>query len=110
MWVALGKYWGKKIAILYDYTWLFLELHMFKMVALVALLMCVYDICAIHMIIMLLTVLALALGQRIQGIMIHLTSVLVSVMLLAKMIYQIQYIDHTKWDVFCDVSIKYSIY
>lgn len=105
MWISLGKYWGKKIIILYEYMWLYLELHMFKIVALVALLMCVYDICAIHMIILLLFVIALTFGQQVQGIMVHLSSILVSVMLIAKMIYQIQYIDHSKWDVQCEVSI-----
>lgn len=101
-WIALGKYWYKKLKKIYSYSWLYLELHMFKVVMLTAMLLCVYDICAIHMIILFLAVLALTLGQKAQTFSIHCSSILVSILLLAKMIYQIQYIHHETWDVNCD--------
>lgn len=110
MWIALGKYWARKINIIYEYTWLYLELHMFKMVMLICLLLCVYDVCAIHLVLMFLSVLALTLGQKFQVLAVHFSSILVSIMLLAKMIYQIQYIDHNKWDVYCDVSMAYCLF
>lgn len=84
--------------------WLFLELHMFKIVLLIAMLLTVYDVCAIHLAILLLSVIAITLGRKFQTVAIHLCSIIVSIMLLLRMIYQIKYIDHSTWDVQCSVS------
>lgn len=91
------------------YLWVYLEIHMFKMVLLIAMLLTVYDTCAIHFAIMLLSVVAVTLGKRAQTIAIHLCSIIVSVMLLARMVYQIKYIDHSKWDVHCDNNTTVTI-
>lgn len=102
--IRMSKYVCRKIQKFFNYFFLFLELHFFKIVLLLGLLLSVYDTCAIHFAILLLCVLAVTLGNRAQTVIIHLCSTIVSVMFLARMVYQIKYIDHSKWDVVCDVS------
>ncbi|KAL1124046.1 hypothetical protein AAG570_001816 [Ranatra chinensis] len=84
-----------------ELVWLFLELHMLKVIMLTIILLAIYDVCAMHLIFVLLAVISTTFGTNIQTMAVHATSVLVSILLLAKMIYQIQYIDHDHWNVTC---------
>ncbi|XP_023706983.1 piezo-type mechanosensitive ion channel component isoform X4 [Cryptotermes secundus] len=84
-----------------DLLWLFLELHMLKLMLLSIMLLCVFDVCALHFIFLLLAVVALSFGSRIHTIVCHVVSVLVSVLLLVKMIYQINYFVHSNYAVNC---------
>lgn len=106
--IHISKYVNRKIRKFFKYFFLFLELHFFKIVLFFGLLLTIYDTCAIHFAIMLLCVLAVTLGNKAQTVIIHLCSIIVSIMLLARMVYQIKYIDHSKWDVVCDVSYKFN--
>ncbi|XP_054282904.1 piezo-type mechanosensitive ion channel component isoform X3 [Macrosteles quadrilineatus] len=86
---------------LIEYIWLYLELHMLKIIMLSVMLLSVYDVCALHFVFVLLAVVSLTFGSNIQTVVTHIISVLVSILLLSKMIYQIEYIKHENWQVNC---------
>lgn len=58
-----------------------------------------------HFILVLLVTISLVFNSRIQSIIVYIMSVYVSILLLAKMIYQIEYIRESTWNVTCIVSI-----
>ncbi|GLG96580.1 Piezo-type mechanosensitive ion channel component [Gryllus bimaculatus] len=88
-----------------DYIWLYLEIHMYKIMLLSIVLLCVRDVCAVHFILLLMAVVALSFGTRIHSLITKICSALVSVFLLSKMIYQIQYIKPDIHDVNCTFSV-----
>lgn len=92
-----------------DLIFLFFELHMPKIVLFFAMLLCVYDKCALYIIIVILISISFVFGRPIHTFSIYISSVLVSILLLARMIYQIQYIEHDRWNVVC-VSILIFLY
>ena len=62
------------------------------------------QVCAVHLIFLLLAVVALSFGSKINTLVCHTVSVLVSLLLLLKMIYQINYFVHSNYVVNCTVS------
>lgn len=90
--------------------YLFLELHMPKIVLLFAMLLCVYDKCALYLVIIILISLSLVFGRPLHDFAIYFTSMMISILLLARMIYQIQYIKAETWNVTCEVSFELSIF
>lgn len=91
----------QKVLHFINLLYLFLELHMPKVVLLFAMLVCVYDKCALYLIIVVLIAISFVFGRPVHTFSIYISSVLVSILLLARMIYQIQYIVHDKWNVTC---------
>ncbi|CAG9862827.1 unnamed protein product [Phyllotreta striolata] len=104
------KKWLKKIISVLVYTkhiiYLFLEIHMLKIVLFFAMLMSVYDKCALYIIIVLLLSIAFTCGRNCQIFVAYFTSLFVSLLILLRMIYQISYIDSTKWNVTCTATIN----
>ncbi|CAH0558079.1 unnamed protein product [Brassicogethes aeneus] len=82
-------------------TFLFLEIHMPKVVMFFAMLLCVYDQCALYLVVIVLIVLALTFGRPMMVIAIFTSSFFASILLLSRMIYQIQYIEPANWTVTC---------
>lgn len=101
----LVKQWLERLHRIKNLTYIFLELHMIKMVLLFAMLTCIYDKCALYFMIVVIISLAFTFGRPMQLFGIYLSSLLVSVLLLARMIYQIQYITPDNWNVNCTVSV-----
>ncbi|XP_049832005.1 piezo-type mechanosensitive ion channel component isoform X1 [Schistocerca gregaria] len=93
-----GKHLIEKVS---DFMWLFLEMHILKILLLSIMLLGAYDVCALHFILVLLAVISLSFGTKFQTIVAHICSVGVSCLILAKMIYQIEYIEHDLNDVNC---------
>lgn len=59
-----------------------------------------------HIIFVILAVIASTLSTKAQTVIAHIMSVIISLLLLAKMIYQIDNIKHDNWNVTCEnVSI-----
>ncbi|XP_076270339.1 piezo type mechanosensitive ion channel component isoform X8 [Rhynchophorus ferrugineus] len=81
--------------------YIFLEIHMPRVVLLFAMLLCIYDHCALYIILVVLIPPALTLGRIVQLFTIYSSSVLVSLFLLARMLYQIKYINPDIWNVTC---------
>ncbi|XP_018574920.1 piezo-type mechanosensitive ion channel component isoform X3 [Anoplophora glabripennis] len=97
----LAEEWLKKLHRLKNLVYLFLELHMVKVVLLFAMLICVYDLCALYLVIIILLSLAVTFGRPVQIFAIYTSSLLVSMLLLARMIFQIKYITPENWNVTC---------
>lgn len=92
----------------YELTLIFLELHLIKLVIFMGFWLSVKETCVLHIAFVILTVVAALTRTNKQILMSRILSVFVGVFLLAKMIYQVTYIQHTDFDVNCDVII-YSI-
>ncbi|XP_068621049.1 piezo-type mechanosensitive ion channel component isoform X2 [Battus philenor] len=84
-----------------DQTFLFLDLHLVKIIFLALMLLCVMNVCAMHVPIMIFISPALLLNSKKQRFCILLISTLISIYLMAKMVYQIDYIKHAFFDVNC---------
>lgn len=80
---------------------------MLKFILFIAMLLCVYDKCAMYMVIVILISISFVLGHTVNTFSVYISSVLVSLLLLARMIYQIQYIEHDKWNVTCVSILKF---
>ncbi|XP_057662870.1 piezo-type mechanosensitive ion channel component isoform X25 [Diorhabda carinulata] len=100
--------WFEKALQLFFYTkhiiFLFLEIHMLKIVLFFTMLMCIYDKCAIYFVIVVLATISFTCGRNVQMFTAYFTSVFVSVLILGRMIYQISYINDKKWNVSCRVK------
>lgn len=93
-----------KLHRLKNLIFLFLELHMLKIVFLFAMLTCVFDKCALYIFIVILISLSFTFGRPMQLFTIYASSIFVSILLIARMIYQVQYITPDEWNVTCTVS------
>ncbi|KAK9732190.1 Piezo [Popillia japonica] len=87
-----------------NFVFLFLEIHMHKLVIVLAMLMSIYDSCALYCIVILLGIIGLTSGRKVCLFVIYFCSVFVSCMLLARMVYQIQYIKHDYWNATCPIN------
>ncbi|XP_069355072.1 piezo-type mechanosensitive ion channel component isoform X8 [Maniola hyperantus] len=84
-----------------DKTFVFLDIHLVKIIFLSVLLLCVFDVSAMHVPIIIIIAPALLISARRQRICILFISTIVSIYFMAKMIYQIEYIKHSYFDVNC---------
>ncbi|CAH1368339.1 unnamed protein product [Tenebrio molitor] len=93
--------WMKRFHYAMNLIYLFLELHMPKFVIFFLMLVCINDKCSLYFILVILIVLGCTIGRPMQIFAIYISSVFVSLMLLARMIYQTKYIDPGNWNVTC---------
>ncbi|XP_063529379.1 piezo-type mechanosensitive ion channel component isoform X3 [Cydia strobilella] len=84
-----------------DYVFMYMYLHLTKVVFLSLTLVCVMRVCAMHVPIMLIVAPALLLNATKQRIIILFISTLITVYFMAKMVYQIEYIRPSVFDVNC---------
>ncbi|CAG4998121.1 unnamed protein product, partial [Parnassius apollo] len=84
-----------------DHTFVYLDIHLVKIIFLALMLLCVMNVCALHVPIMIIISPALLLNSRRQRFCVLLISTLISIYLMAKMVYQIEYIQHSIFDVNC---------
>ncbi|XP_045471013.1 piezo-type mechanosensitive ion channel component isoform X4 [Harmonia axyridis] len=85
----------------WNLLFLFLEIHMVKLVLLVGILACIVQPCALDLAVIILLVIGTVVGKRVQPIAIYTCSVFFSILLLARMVYQIKYFKATHWEVTC---------
>lgn len=93
--------WATRLHKFLNLLFLFLEIHMARMVLFFAMLLCVYDKCALYFILVLMIPASFTLGRPVQIFTIYSSSILVSLFLLARMLYQIKYINPDIWNVTC---------
>lgn len=113
---------GKQIL---EYVWIFAELHLMKVIMVVAFWCClanvrfvvvsiwrsflihllVFQVCVLHIGFAFLAVIAVVSRMKVQIFISRVISVQMSILLLAKMIYQVDYINHKNYDAICDVSM-----
>lgn len=94
----------REIKILLERLWLLLELHLIKIIMIIAFLISVNSVSVLHVIFAIFPVMAVASRTSIQVLVSRIISLFASLLLLVKMIYQVEYIHHDTYDVICDVS------
>uniref|UniRef100_A0A2A4JQR7 Uncharacterized protein n=1 Tax=Heliothis virescens TaxID=7102 RepID=A0A2A4JQR7_HELVI len=84
-----------------DRLFMYLDLHLIKIVFISLMLLCVMNVCAMHVPIMLMVAPALWFNAGKQRVCVLFISTLISIYFMAKMVYQIDYIKHNQFDVNC---------
>ncbi|GIY02294.1 piezo-type mechanosensitive ion channel component [Caerostris darwini] len=79
-----------------EILWRILEIHIIKVVLLSTFILAAYDVCAIHFAFVVFVVVALPL-PALQSFFSHCMSIWVAVLLLSKMIYQLNIVDNLNW-------------
>ncbi|XP_073942032.1 piezo type mechanosensitive ion channel component isoform X3 [Choristoneura fumiferana] len=87
-----------------DKMFIYLHLHLAKVIFLSLTLLCVLNVCAMHVPIMVIVAPALLLNARKQRAIILFISTLISIYFMLKMMYQIEYIPHNFFDVNCTIN------
>ncbi|KAJ0182013.1 hypothetical protein K1T71_002735, partial [Dendrolimus kikuchii] len=97
---AFNKF-RQKVLVWTDKVFMYLDIHLIKIIFLALMLLCVANVCAMHVPIMIIVCPALWLSSRKQRFCVLVISTLISVYLMAKMVYQIDYIQHNYFSVNC---------
>ncbi|KAG5319735.1 PIEZO protein, partial [Pseudoatta argentina] len=95
----------KHLVNFYNYTWLFLEIHMQKIVFISFVLLCINDVCAINFFFIVAVVIMINFRRNIQINSINAMAAIISLLMVTKMLYQIKYINHDNWNVNCTRSV-----
>lgn len=85
--------------------WRFLEVHMIKAVTLSAFLCAISEICCFNFFLVVLSLLSVCVNHFLQRIIFRVASFWICVLILMKMIYQINYLDQSYYTYTC-VSIE----
>lgn len=115
----------------YNYIWLFFEIHMRKIIFISVMLLCVNDVslnriedvisvknlfkfysikllvfqvCAINLIFVLISVIMINFRRSVQICTVNIVAAIIGILMVGKMLYQIQYINHSNWDINCTVT------
>ncbi|XP_071635421.1 piezo-type mechanosensitive ion channel component isoform X5 [Temnothorax longispinosus] len=102
--IALLRNVTKHLINFYNYTWLFLEIHMQKIVFISFVLLCINDVCAINFVFIVAVVIMINFKRNIQINSINVMAAIVSLLIVTKMLYQIKYINHDNWNVNCTID------
>ncbi|KAH8409601.1 hypothetical protein KR222_010130 [Zaprionus bogoriensis] len=81
--------------------WRFLELHIMKAVYIAAFVCSVSEVCVLHIIFVGFCVLGATSRKSVQVVISRIISFIVTIIVLSKMIYQIEYLDHSRYSVTC---------
>ncbi|XP_015433608.1 PREDICTED: piezo-type mechanosensitive ion channel component [Dufourea novaeangliae] len=90
----------------YNYIWLFLEIHMQKIIFTSVMLLCVNDVCAINFVFVVIVAIMINAKRNIQIFTVNMIAAVIAFLMVAKMLYQIQYIDHNNWNVNCTSHVN----
>ncbi|XP_033319295.1 piezo-type mechanosensitive ion channel component isoform X12 [Bombus bifarius] len=85
----------------YNYSWLFLEIHMQKIIFVSVMIFCVNDVCAINFVFVLILVIMINSRRNVQICTANTIAAIIAILMVVKMLYQIQYIDHNNWNINC---------
>ncbi|XP_031619369.1 piezo-type mechanosensitive ion channel component isoform X2 [Contarinia nasturtii] len=85
----------------FDIFWLFMELHFIKVILLLAFYLGINEVSTVHIAIIVLTVIAVTSRTNTQTIYSGFISLTVAILFILKMIYQIEYIPQSFYDVNC---------
>ncbi|XP_035206569.1 piezo-type mechanosensitive ion channel component 2-like isoform X5 [Stegodyphus dumicola] len=83
-----------------EILWRVLEIHIVKIVLLSTFCLAAYDVCAIHFAFVVFVVISLPI-KSLQSFFCHCCSVWAAVLLLSKMIYQLNIVDYLNWQINC---------
>ncbi|XP_043467298.1 piezo-type mechanosensitive ion channel component isoform X4 [Leptopilina heterotoma] len=86
---------------LYNHVWLFFELHMQKIIFISLMLLCSNDVCAINFVFVVVLVIVINFRRNIQIMSINIIAAVIALLMVIKMLYQIEYVHHENWNVNC---------
>ena len=86
-----------------DVLWRFLEVHIFKVIALMVFMTCVNDVCALNVVMIVILAICLPVPQ-LRRLMSYLSLIWVSIAVMARMFFQIHSINDDFWYSNCSVS------
>ncbi|XP_043071722.1 piezo-type mechanosensitive ion channel component [Drosophila grimshawi] len=84
-----------------EVAWRFLEIHMIKAVILTTFTCAISEICCFNLLLLLSSLLSVCVNRLIRRVIFRIVTFWVSVLILMKMIYQIDYLDKTTYDYTC---------
>ncbi|XP_030240836.1 piezo-type mechanosensitive ion channel component [Drosophila navojoa] len=82
-------------------AWRFLELHMIKAVILTTFTCAISEICCFNLFLVVLSLMSVGVSPFFRRAIFRIVTFWVSVLILMKMIYQIKYLNHSKYDYLC---------
>ncbi|XP_023248310.1 piezo-type mechanosensitive ion channel component isoform X2 [Copidosoma floridanum] len=91
-----GHFWN-----FYNYTWLFIELHIQKIIFIAFVIFCINDICAINVFFIVTVTITISFRRRAQIMVINTMASVIAILVVVKMLYQIDYIKHENWNRDC---------
>ncbi|XP_032683429.1 piezo-type mechanosensitive ion channel component isoform X2 [Odontomachus brunneus] len=103
--IALWRRIKQHIINFYNYTWLFFEIHVQKIIFISFVLLCIYDVCAINFFFIAAIVIIINFNRNIQTTAINVMAAIISLLMVTKMLYQIKYINHENWNVNCTTAM-----
>lgn len=82
-------------------VWRLLEIHLDKIIFLGIFLICVYDVCAVHLLYMVFVVIALPV-RSFHPFIINCCALWTAILLVSKMVYQLKFVVSTGWEAKCE--------
>lgn len=96
--------WKARFEYTVNMIWLFLELHMMKVVLLTIMMLAAHDVSPVAFVLITMTCVSMPFGRRMIFTVRVCTTGVICVLVLLQMIYQIEYVDPTVADVDCEYS------
>lgn len=79
-------------------------MHLTKVILIIGFSIAINEVSVIHILIIVLVAASATSKSQMQSIMTRVISLVIGILLILKMIYQIEYIDHSNSNVLCEVS------
>lgn len=92
-----------------EVVWLLVEMHTTKLILIYGFYLGVQEVSVLHLSIIVLSSAACASRSHLQAVFSRMISLVIGVLLILKMIYQIQYIDQSLTTVDCGVSAAHPL-
>lgn len=70
----------------------------------------IFQVCAINLIFVLISVIMINFRRNIQICTVNIIAAIIGILMVGKMLYQIQYINHSNWNINCTVSMNICMY
>lgn len=90
----------------FEFFWLFVELHFIKVILVIAFLLGLQEVSALHISIIALSVLAVTARTNVQTVFSGIISLVVAILAVLKMMYQIDYISQEAYNVHCNATVN----
>lgn len=88
-----------------EFLWIVLELHLPKVILLIGFFIGINEVSVMHILIIVLATAAATSKSQMQSFMTRVISLVIGILFILKMVYQIEYINHSQYNVVCDVSL-----
>lgn len=94
----------------FEIFWLFMEMHLIKLILIVAFLLGIYEVSVIHIAVMVLTTFAVTSRTNTQAIYSGVISLVIGIFLVLKMVYQMNFNQQSDFDSHCNSTVSFHIF